>query len=155
MLSQSEVMQLIKDFTSDHARLESEYYLGMYPEEKQSFQGLIDHLTTAFQSGDTENCLIGDFYKHIQKPKESEDAFADELQILVGKIIARKPGFHLQANEALKHQYVHNLKDQYYGAMARKYLLTSLGKRGKKDAKAHVTTAAISWTQNVTPDYQE
>ena len=28
-LSQSEAMQLIKNFTSDHARLEVEYYLGI------------------------------------------------------------------------------------------------------------------------------
>ena len=86
-------MQLVKDFTSDHARLEMEYYLSMNPEEEQFFQGLIDHLTAAFQSGETENSLIGDFYNHIQKPKESEDAFADELQILVRKIIAMKPEF--------------------------------------------------------------
>ena len=104
-------MQLIKDFTSEYVRLEVEYYFGMYPEEKQSFQGLIDHLTTAFQSGETENSLIGDFYNHIQKTNESKDAFADELQILVRKIIARKPEFCLKANEVLKHQYIHNLKD--------------------------------------------
>ena len=106
-------MQLVKDFTSDHARLEAEYYLGMYPEKEQSFLGLIDHLTAAFQSGETENSFIGDFYNCIQNRKESEGVFADELQILVGKIIARKPEFHLQTNEALKHQYTHNLKDQY------------------------------------------
>ena len=93
MLSQSEAMQLKKYFTSDHARVEVEYYLGMYPEEEQSFQGLIDHLTAAFQSGETENSLIRDFYNCIQKPKESGDAFANELQILVRKIIARKPEF--------------------------------------------------------------
>ena len=153
-------MQLVKDFTADNTRLEVEYYLCMYPEEEQSFQGLIDHLTAAFQSGETENSLIRDFYNHIPKPKESEDAFADELQILVRKIIARKPQFCLQDNEALKHQYVHKMKDQYYGAIARNYLLTSpkeqsfiqlqgqlalaFGKRDKKDTKAHVTTAAIS-----------
>ena len=115
----------IRSNASDHARLEVEYYLGMYPEEEQSFQGLIDHLTAAFQSSETENSLIRDFYNHIPKPKESEDAFADELQILVRKIIARKPELHLQANEALKHQYAHNLKDQYYGIIARNCLINS------------------------------
>ena len=100
------------------------------------------------------------FTNGIQRPKESEEAFADELQILVRKIIARKLEFCLQANEALKHQYGYNLKDQYSGAIARTYLLTShkeqiftqfsgqlalmFGKRGKKDTKAHVTTVAIS-----------
>ena len=111
-------MQLMQDFTSDHARLEVEYYLGMCPEEQQSFQGLIDHLTAAFQSGETETSLTED-YNCIQKPKGSEDAFADELLILVRKAIARKPEFHVQANETLKYQYAFNLKDQYYGAIAR------------------------------------
>ena len=150
----------MKDFNSDCARLEVEYYLGMYPEKEQYFQGLIDHLTTAFHSGETVNSLIGDFYNSTHKPKESEDAFADELQILVRKIIATKPEFYLQANEAVKHQYAHKLKDQYYGAIARNYLLTSpkkqsftpfwrhfaltFRKRGKNDTKAHVRTAAIS-----------
>ena len=36
--------------------------------------------------------------KCIQKPKESEDVFAEELQILVRKTIARKPEFHLKVN---------------------------------------------------------
>ena len=62
-LSQSGAMQLVRDFTCDHARLEMEYYFGMYPEDEQSFQGLIDQLTTAFQFGETEKSLIGDFYK--------------------------------------------------------------------------------------------
>ena len=67
----------------------------------------------------------------------------------------------LQANEALKHQVAHNLKDQYFGAIAMNYLFTSLkmqsftqfqgqlaltfGKRGKKDSETHITTAAISF----------
>ena len=118
-------MQLVNNFTTDHARLEVKYNLGIYAEEEQSFQGLIDHHTAAFQSGETEKSLIGDFDNHIQKPKESEDVFADEVQILVRKIMTRKPEFCLQANKALKHQYAHNLKDHYYGAIARNYLLTS------------------------------
>ena len=72
-------MQPMKNFTSHHARLDDEYYLGMHPEEDQSFQGLIDCLSATFQSCKTENSLIGDFYNHIQKSKESEDASADEL----------------------------------------------------------------------------
>ena len=60
----------------------------------------------------------------------------------------------------LKHQYVHNLKDQYYGTIARKYMFTSpkeqsftqfqgqlaltFWKTGKKDTKAYATTTVIS-----------
>ena len=95
----------------------------MYPEEEQSFNGLTDQQTAA--SGEIENSFIGDFYIYIQKPKESENAFADELQILVRKILAKKQEFPLQANEALEHQYAHNLKDQYFGAIPQNYLLTS------------------------------
>ena len=66
---------MVKDFTSDHTRLEVEYYLGMYTEEQLSFQGLTDHLTAAFQYGETENSLIRYFYYHVQRPKEYENAF--------------------------------------------------------------------------------
>ena len=89
-LSQSEAMQLVKDFTSDFNKLEIEYFLGMHSEVEQSLQGLIDQLSAAFQSGETENSLIGDLYDCIQKTNESKDAFSDEQQILVRKIIARK-----------------------------------------------------------------
>ena len=102
-LSQREAIQLVKDYTSEQARSEVEYYLGLTPEEEQSFQGLIDHLSLAFQSCETVSSLIADFYNQFQKTRETEDAFADELQILVQKIIARKPEFIHEANQALKH----------------------------------------------------
>ena len=46
----------------------------------------------------------------------------DELQILVHKIIARKPEFRKDANEQLKSQYAHKLKDTYYAAIAHSML---------------------------------
>ena len=82
-LSQWEAIQLVKDYTSEQARSEVEYYLGLTPKEEQSFQGLIDHLSLAFQSCKTVSSLIADFYNQFQKTRETEDAFADELQILV------------------------------------------------------------------------
>ena len=87
-LSQWEAIQLVKDYTSEQARSEVEYYLGLTPEEEQSFQGLIDHLSLTFQSCETVSSLIADFYNQSQKTRETKDAFADELQILVRKIIA-------------------------------------------------------------------
>ena len=83
----------MKDYTSEHAWLEVEYYLGLTPESKQSLQGLIDHLSLAFHSCKVVSSLIGDFYNWSQKPRKTEDAFADELQILVRKIAAGKPQF--------------------------------------------------------------
>ena len=38
-LSQWEAIQLVKDYTSEQARSEVEYYLGLTPKEEQSFQG--------------------------------------------------------------------------------------------------------------------
>ena len=124
-LSQREAIQLVKDYTSEQARSEVEYYLGLTPKEEQSFQGLIDHLSLAFQSCETVSSLIADFYNRFQKTRETEDAFADELQILVRKIVARKPEFIHEANQALKHQYAQNLRDPYFGVVARGQCLSS------------------------------
>ena len=49
----------------------------------------------------------------------------DDLQILVCKIIARKPEFREDANEQLKNQYAHKLKDPYYAAIAHSILQSS------------------------------
>ena len=57
--------------------------------------------------------------------RKTEDAFTDELQILVRKIIARKPEFINEANEALKHQFAQNLRDPYFGVVARGQCLSS------------------------------
>ena len=49
----------------------------------------------------------------------------DELQILVRKIIARKPEFREDANEQLISQFAHKLKDPYYPVIARSMLQSS------------------------------
>ena len=85
----------------------------------------MNHLKHAFQSGETVSELISDFYGQHQKKNESEDAFADDLQILVRKIIARKPSFRAEANNQVKNQYGHKLHDQYYVAIAWSMLQTS------------------------------
>ena len=105
-LSQWETIQLVKDYTSEHAQLKVEYYLGLTPESEQSFQGLIDHLSLAFQSCETVSSLIVDFYNKSQKAQETENMFADKLQLLVRKFVACKPKFISKANQALKHQFV-------------------------------------------------
>ena len=149
-LSQWEAIQLVKDYTSEQARSEVEYYLGLTPKEEQSFQGLIDHLSLAFQSCETVSSLIADFYNWFQKTRETEDAFADELQILVRKIVARKPEFIHEANQALKHQYAQNLHDPYFGVVARGQCLSRgrlalmFNSRGKQQcARATVSATAV------------
>ena len=117
-LTQRESMQLIKDFTAEHAHSKVQFYMRMVAEQQKTFEGLIQHLKNAFQSGKTISKLITDFYSQAQKKSESEDVFADELQVLVWKIIARKLEFRQDANEQLKSQYAHKLKDPYYAAIA-------------------------------------
>ena len=85
---QRETIQLVKDFTAKCTQDEVEFYMGMVVEEDKSFEGLIDHLCDTFQSGDTLSKLISDFYGWSQKTQETEDTFADDLQVLARKIIA-------------------------------------------------------------------
>ena len=106
-LTEREAIQLVKDFTAERACDEVEFYMGMIADDQQSFDGLVNHLKHAFQLGETMSKLISDFYGWYQKKNESEDAFADDLQILVRKIITCKPSFRAEANEQLKNQYAH------------------------------------------------
>ena len=117
-MTEREAIQLVKDFTAEKACDEVEFYMGMIVDEQQSFDGLVNHLKNAFQLGETMSELISNFYGQSQKKNESEDAFADDLQILNQKIIAQKPSFRAEANEKLKSQYAHKLHDQYYAAIA-------------------------------------
>ena len=92
-LSQWKGIQLVKGYTSEYAWLKIEYFLGLTSKRKQSFQGLIDHLHLTFQSCETVSSLLGDFYNQSQKARETEEVLADELQILMTKIVAHKPKF--------------------------------------------------------------
>ena len=73
--------------------------MGMVMEDQQTFEGLLQNLKNAFQSGKTISELISDFYGWAQKKNESEDIFADDLQVLIQKIITRKLEFRTDANE--------------------------------------------------------
>ena len=99
--------------------------MGMVAEEDQSFEGLINHLCDAFQSGETLSELISNFYGWSHKTRETEDTFADDLQVLARKIIACKLSFRKEDNQQLKAQYAHKLWDQYYAAMAHSALQSS------------------------------
>ena len=74
-LTDREAIQLVKDFTAERAHNEVEFYMGIITDDQQSFDGLVNHLKNAFQSGETVSELISDFYGHHQKKNESEDAF--------------------------------------------------------------------------------
>ena len=62
--------------------------MGMIADYLQTFDGLVNHLRNAFQLGETVSELISDFYSHHQKRNKLEDALANDLQVLVRKIIA-------------------------------------------------------------------
>ena len=87
-LTEREAIQLVKDFTAERAHDEVEFYMGMIMDDQQTFDGLVNHLKNAFQLGETMSELISDFYGCHQKRNKSEDVFADDLQVLVRKIIA-------------------------------------------------------------------
>ena len=124
-MTEREAIQLVKDFTAKRAHDEVEFYMGMIADNQQTFDGLVNHLKNAFQLGETVSELISDFYGCHQKRNELEDVFANDLQILVRKIIAQKQAFRAKANEQLKHQYAHKLHDQYYTAIVHSALQTS------------------------------
>ena len=101
-LTQREAIQLVKEFTMEHAWDEVEFYMGMVANEDQSFEGLIGHLHDTFQSGETIGELISDFYGQSQKTRETKVPFADDLQVLARKIIVQKPSFQKEVNQQLK-----------------------------------------------------
>ena len=80
-LDNKAAIQLIKEQTLDNAHHEVKFQLDLCGSEI-SYQDLLWHLSIAFQGGDDQANLLAEFYSHAQKVGESEEAFADELQIL-------------------------------------------------------------------------
>ena len=85
-------IQLIKEQTLDNAHRKVKFQLDLCG-GNTSYQDLLRHLSIVFQGGNDEANLLTKFYSHAQKVKESEEAFADELQILTCKVIIKKPDF--------------------------------------------------------------
>ena len=92
-LDNKAAIQLIKEQT-DNARHKVEFQLDLCG-GVITYQNLLRHLSIAFQGGNVEANLLAEFYSCGQKIKESEEAFADELQILAHKVIIKKPDFRL------------------------------------------------------------
>ena len=66
-MKEREAMQQIKDFTAECALDKVEFYMGMVMDEQQTFEGLVQHLKNAFESGETTSDLISDFYARARK----------------------------------------------------------------------------------------
>ena len=67
-LTEHEAVQLVKDYTEEHACGAVEFYLDI--NDQWSYSRLIEHLRTLFESGETFSSLLGDFYVRCQKPRK-------------------------------------------------------------------------------------
>ena len=67
-----------------------------------NYKALIEHLRTSVEMGESFSSLEGDFYSQSQFNKETEDQFADELQILSTKVLSICLEWKAEVNEALK-----------------------------------------------------
>ena len=94
-------IQLIKDQMQESAHHEVEFQLDLCGGDIL-YQDLLEHLSIAFQGGDDEANILAEFYSHSQKPKESEEAFADELQLLAHKVIQQKTRLPTQLGHYVK-----------------------------------------------------
>ena len=115
------VIRLIKEKTQEKALKEVKYQLDLNSAE-MSYKDLLEHLSLAFVGGKDESTLMADFYSHTQKVKESEESFADELQILAWKVISKKPNFQQGLDSVLKNQYVNQLYDCHSAAIMKSLL---------------------------------
>ena len=125
-LSQQEAFQLVKDYTSEHAQVEVEYYLGLTPESKQSFLG---HRSSQSHISILQDCQFPDrgFLQLVSEgPWEWEYVYRWAASaVLVWKIVAHKAEILGKANQALKHQFAQNLRVPYFGVVTRGQCMSS------------------------------
>ena len=84
---------------------------------------MLKHFSIALQGGDNEANLLAEFYSHGKKAKESEEAFADELQIPAHKVISKKPDFWVNLDSTLKQRYTSQLFDHNSVSIAKTLLI--------------------------------
>ena len=114
----------MKDSTEDSAKSEVEFHLDTNPEA--TYNSLLTHLKTAFQTSETFETLIAQFYSKTQKVMETFDEYGDEIQNLGRRIIAVNPEWRKEANAAMKHQLVTGMQDLVLQPLARTHLEASV-----------------------------
>ena len=77
----------------------------------------------AFLGGNNKANILAEFYSHSQHAKESEEVFADELQLLARKVISKKPDFKINLDTTLKQQYTNQVYDHNSTSIAKVLLL--------------------------------
>ena len=80
-LNNKSAIQLIKEQTPDNAHRKVEFQLDLCG-GNITYQDLLQHLGITFQGGNDKVNVLAEFYSRRQYAKESEEAFADELQLL-------------------------------------------------------------------------
>ena len=83
-------------------------------------------MKTAFQTSETFETLIAQFYSKTQKVKETFDEYGDEIQNLGRRIIAVNPEWRKEANASMKHHLVTGMQDLVLQPLARKHLEASV-----------------------------
>ena len=116
-LSDEGGVQLIREFTESKARQQVDFYLDMTP--NPTTEGVLDHLVSAFSSGEDESSIKSEFYSRKQLARESEDDYAEILQILARKIMIADPAFQAECNGALIHQFTNGLCDDIIRPLAK------------------------------------
>ena len=82
-------------------------------------EGVLDHLISAFSSGEDESSIKSQFYSRKQLARESEDDYVEILQILARKIMIVNPAFQAECNGALIHQFANRLCDDIIRPLAK------------------------------------
>lgn len=115
-------IQLIKDQMQESACREVEFQLNLYGGDIL-YQDLLKHLSIVFQGGNNKANILAEFYSWSQKAKESEEAFAAELQLLAHKVIGKKPNFWRNLDATLKQQCANQLYDRNSTSIAKTLLI--------------------------------
>ena len=121
-LNNKAAIQLIKEQTLDNAHHEVEFQLDLCGGQI-TYQDLLLHLGVTFQGGDDEANVLAEFYSQRQYAKESEESFADKLQLLARKVISKKPDFWVNLDNTMKQRYASQLYDRSNASIAKALLL--------------------------------
>ena len=76
-----------------------------------------------FQGGEDKANILAEFYSQAQKPKECEETFVDELQLLTHKVISKRPAFREGLDTTLKQCYANQLYNHNNSSITKTLLL--------------------------------
>ena len=108
-ITDSKSIQLVREFTEGKAGQQVDFFLDT--SLITTPEALLEHLLAAFTSGEDEAVIKSEFYGREQFSKESEDDFAEALQLLSRKIFMVNPNFRAECNSALINQFASSLRD--------------------------------------------